>query len=822
MTIDARDRITVPITGMTCAACVGHVARALEQVPGVSDVNVNLALESASIDTQRSQLPPIDELRSAVEDAGYGISTRDITIAVDGMTCAACVGHIESALSDVEGVVTAGVNLASERAAIEYIPGIAAVSDLRQAVEDAGYSVIGIVGEQDEAYTARDVSTLRRKLVFSLAVSGAIMALMFLPGVRALFPFRFDLLFLALATPVQFWAGAQFYRGALGALRHRTSNMNTLIAVGTSVAYFYSAAITLFGWTSFVGGIEADTYFDTSTAIIALVLLGKYLEGKAKQRAASAIRSLMSLQPSAASVMREGEQVQIAIDDLSVGDIVVVRPGERIPIDGEVIQGASAIDESLLTGESIPVEKSPGDEVFGGTINATGSFMYRVHKVGRDTMLSQIIRLVEEAQATKAPVQRLADAVAAYFVPAVIAVAILTFAFWLLFGPSPSYLHATLTAVAVMIIACPCALGLATPAAIIVGTGKGAEYGILIRSAEALERAHQIQAVALDKTGTLTEGKPSVVDVVSDDMETDELLAIAASAEHGSEHPLALGIVAAAQERNLPLRPVERFQALPGFGVSVSHDGSPVLLGNIALMKSEGVRLNGYGKRFNQLAEQGATPVILARDGSAVGLIALADTIRPEAKSAVAQLKRDGIDVIMLTGDNGRTARRVAEQAGIERVVSDVLPSEKAAEIASIQDGGSVVAMVGDGINDGPALARADVSFAIGAGADIAAETADITIVGTDLHAISKGIRLSRATMRAIRQNLFWAFAYNVALIPVAAGVLYPVFAEGGVPASLVPILGEHGFLNPILAAAAMAISSVTVLANSLRLRAFG
>ncbi len=820
MALDTRDRITVPITGMTCAACVSHVAHALEEVSAVTDVSVSLASEKASIGLHEGSLR-VDELLSAVEDAGYGIAAEKITLAVGGMTCAACVSHIEHALDNVEGVLTAGVNLATERASVEYVPGVAAVSDMRHAVEDAGYSLIGVVGEEDDAATPRDVTVLRRKLTFSAVVAAVTMALMFIPGVHGALPLEMDYLLLVLATPVQFWGGRQFYHGAWGALKHRTSNMNTLIAVGTSVAYFYSVAVTLFGQAAFFASIDAATFFDTSTAIIALVLLGKYLEAQAKDRASRAIRNLMNLQPRTAHTIRDGVEVQVGIDDLQIGDVVLVRPGERIPIDGELIEGTSSVDESMLTGESVPVDKVAGDEVFGGTINATGSFRYQVNKVGRDTMLAQIVSLVEEAQASKAPVQRLADTVAAYFVPAVIAVAALTFAFWLVLGPSPSYIHATLTAVAVLIIACPCALGLATPAAIMVGTGKGAEFGILIRSAESLERAHKIHTVALDKTGTITMGKPSVVEIYDGGSEADEVLALAASAEQGSEHPLGRAIVDAAGLRGLALTPVEDFRALPGFGVSATLDDDELLLGNMALMRSEGVLTDGYEARADAMAERGRTPVFVARNGELIGLIAIADTIRPEAGSAIRRLKRDGVGVVMLTGDNGRAAEEVARQVGIERVFSEVLPGDKASVISELQQGGQVVAMVGDGINDAPALAQADVSFAIGAGADVAAEAADITIVGTDLHAISRAIRLSKATMRSIRQNLFWAFAYNVALIPVAAGILYPFFSGSGVPAELAPVLGEHGFLNPILAAAAMAVSSVTVLANSLRLRRF-
>lgn len=821
MVTDTRDRITVPITGMTCAACVSHVSNALEEVPAVTNVSVSLASEKATLDLAESSQVAAGDLLFALEDAGYGIATEKVTLAVGGMTCPACVSHIENAISDVDGVLDVGVNLASERASVEYVPGIAAVFDMRHAVEDAGYSLIGVVGEDDDSASPRDLSRLRLKLVVSAVVSAAIMALMFLPGASGLLPFGMDYLLLALATPVQFWAGRQFYHGAWGALKHRTSNMNTLIAVGTSVAYLYSLAVVFVGEIIAVDGIETATFFDTSTAIIALVLLGKYLEARAKERASSAIRDLMNLQPQTANAIRDGSEIQVAIDELRVGDVVVVRPGERVPVDGEVLEGVSSVDESMLTGESVPVDKDVGSAVYGGTINAVGSFTYRVNRVGRDTMLSQIVKLVEEAQASKAPVQRLADQVSAYFVPAVIGVAILTFGFWLAFGPAPSYLHAILTAVAVLIIACPCALGLATPAAIMVGTGKGAEFGVLIRSAEALERAHKVHTVALDKTGTLTMGKPSVGEIVCEGTDPDELLCLAASAEQGSEHPLGRAIVEQAVERDMVLKAASEFRALPGFGVEATVDGEVVLLGNQSLMESNGVEAGDYAMSADEIASRGGTPVYVARNGNVLGLIAVADTVRPEAKRAVELLRGEGIEVVMLTGDNSCTAEEVARQVGIERVISEVLPGDKAAVIESLQDEGQIVAMVGDGINDAPALAQADVSFAIGAGSDVAAEAADITIMGSDVGAVSKAIRLSRATMRSIRQNLFWAFAYNVALIPVAAGVLYPFFAGNGVPVPLVPVLGEFGFLNPILAAAAMAISSVTVLANSLRLRRF-
>lgn len=821
MLAQTEDRIVVPITGMTCAACVTHVSRALEDVPGVADVSVSLASEKASIASDDRGVS-VDTLVDALQDAGYGVATQKVTLGVGGMTCAACVSHISKALAGVNGVVDCGVNLATERAAVEYIPGLAGIADMRHAVEDAGYTLIGAVGDRhDDAATPRDLSLLRRKLIVSLAVSVAIMALMFIPGIGGALPFSLEYILLALATPVQFWAGSQFYGGAWGALKHRASNMNTLIAVGTSVAYLYSAAVALLGDAAFFSNADAATFFDTSTAIIALVLLGKYLEATAKRRASRAIRALMNLQPKTAQAIRDGKEAPVAVEDLQVGDEIVVRPGEQIAVDGEVLDGFSAVDESMLTGESAPVDKSPGSLVYGATINATGSFTFRALKVGRDTMLAQIVRLVEDAQASRAPVQRLADVVSAYFVPAVIAAAALTFAFWLIFGPPPSYVHATLTAVAALIIACPCALGLATPAAIMVGTGKGAELGVLIRSAEALERAHKIDTLVFDKTGTLTLGKPSVVDTVSNHISPDELLALAASVERGSEHPLGRALAAAADAEGLALPRAQDFAALPGFGVSANVNGRRLLLGSPSLMRRESVRMNGYDALADAMSERGGTPVFVAADGDALGVIAFADTIRPEAPDAVARLKRDGLEVVMLTGDNRRTADAIARQIGIERVIAEALPGEKAERISELQRGGKVVAMVGDGINDTPSLAQADVGFAIGAGADVALEAADITLVGANLNAVSDAIRLSKSTMRSIRQNLFWAFAYNVALIPIAAGALYPLFADGGVPDALTVALGEHGFLNPILAAAAMAISSVTVLTNSLRLRRF-
>ena len=689
-------------------------------------------------------------------------------------------------------------------------------------MREAGYDAVEVTDEKSGEPTAgSELTSLRRKFAFSLVVAAAIMVTMGFSAVSSSLPFRAELAFLLLATPVQFWAGRQFYSSAWGALKHGTSNMNTLIAVGTSVAYFYSLAATLLHDRPFFDGAAATTYFDTSTAIIGIVLLGRYLEARAKGRAADAIRALARLQPRTARLVRDGHLVDVPVEDVLPGDEIVVRPGEKLPVDGEVIDGASWVNESMLTGESAPVQKSAGDQVFGATLNTTGGFRFRATCVGRDTALAQIVRLVEDAQASKAPIQRLVDVVAAYFVPTVIALAAVVFGVWYLVGPEPAHVHAVLTAVAVLVVACPCAMGLATPTAIVVGTGKGAEQGILIRSAEALERAHAAQVVVLDKTGTLTTGRPTVTDVVAAGMDEGELLRIAASAEMGSEHPVAEAIVEAARSGGSEPTLAEQFVAIPGKGVQATVNGIALLVGNVGLMQARGISLDGLADSAAKLSKQGKSTALVAVAGSARGVIAVADEVKEGAREAVEGLRRQGIQVVMLTGDDRATAEAVASEIGIDRVVANVPPGEKAREVQRLQLEGKTVAMVGDGINDAPALAQADVGIAMGGGTDVAMETADITLAGGDLRGVPGAIRLSKATMRTIRQNLFWAFAYNAALIPIAAGVLHPLFSGGGVPEPLTPLLGEHGFLNPVLAAAAMAFSSVTVVTNSLRLRRF-
>ncbi len=769
---------------------------------------------------------------------------QELTFPVTGMTCASCVRRIEKALTKVAGVAEANVNLATEKARVVFDPTRADFPRLSAAVEKAGYgagepddgrwtmdddesgpsSVVVRPSSAEESEQERrqqaEADDLRRKWTASLAIGLAMMALMYLPlGLDMLLVAP---LLLVAATVVQFWAGGVFLRAAWAAARHGGTNMNTLVAVGTSVAYGYSAFVTL--WPSLAAGwgFPFHLYYETAVIIIALILLGRWLEARAKKQTSAAIRALMGLQAKTARVIRDGVERDVPIEEVRVGDLVRVRPGEKVAVDGEVTEGRSALDESMLTGESLPVDKGRGDAVIGATLNTSGSFVFRATKVGRDTALAQIVRLVEEAQGSKAPMQRLADTIAGYFVPVVLGIAALTFVGWLLLGGS---LTMALTAtIAVLIIACPCALGLATPTAIMVGTGKAAEHGILIRCGEALEQARKIDTIVLDKTGTLTRGKPTVVEFLVPSSwfledgpgtrnqepgtrnQERETLRLAAAAEVGSEHPLGQAIVARAREEGLELPAAEGFTAIAGKGVRARVEGREVALGNRALMDELGVAVSELAERADGLARDGATPMFVAVDGEAAGLIGVADTLKPESREAVAQLRALGLEVWMLTGDNRATAEAIARQASIERVLAEVLPGQKADRIAALQADGKVVAMVGDGINDAPALARADLGIAIGTGTDVAMAASDITLVGGDLRTIVTAIALSRKTVGAIKQGLFWAFGYNVVLIPVAMGALYPFFGV---------------LLNPVLAAAAMAMSSVSVVTNALRLRGF-
>ena len=737
------------------------------------------------------------------------------TLGVTGMTCASCSARVERTLRKMPGVENANVNLASEKATVVFDPTVVSLGDFRRAIEDVGYGVAEEKAEVAESgpdartvAIRKEIAAARNKVIIALTLGVLIMAGSFsqmIPGVPNFLGNPY--LLWALATPVQFWAGWQFYKGAWATAKHLDSNMNTLIAMGTSAAYFYSVAAILFPGLFATAGQMPELYFDSAAIIIGLILLGKYLEARAKGQAGDAIKKLMGLQARTARIVRDSQEIDVLIEAVRIGDVILVRPGEKVPVDGVVLEGRSALDESMITGESIPVEKGAGDEVIGATINKVGSFKFRATKVGKDTVLAQIIKLVDEAQGSKAPIQRLADVIAGYFVPAVIGIAVVTFVVWWAFGPDPRFTHALLNFVAVLIIACPCAMGLATPTAIMVGTGKGAEYGVLIRSGEALETAEKIDAIILDKTGTLTQGKPVVTDLVpANGTEPDQLLSLAAAAERGSEHPLGEAIVAAAREKGLELAEPKEFAAVPGHGIEATVDGQRLVLGNQKLMSDRGYSLDGLAEKATSLSDGGKTPMFVALDGHMAGIVAVADTVKPGSKEAVAELKRLGIEVAMLTGDNKRTAEAIARQLGIDRVLAEVLPEQKAGEVKKLQAEGKIVAMVGDGINDAPALAQANVGIAIGTGTDVAMEASDITLISGDLRGVVTAIRLSRRTMRTIKQNLFWAFFYNVILIPLAAGAWYPFFGI---------------MLNPIFSGVAMAMSSVSVVSNSLRLRRF-
>ena len=811
-------KAAVSIAGMHCANCAVNLEKGLGALPGVKNVNVNYASEKALLEYNPAETD-FKKIGKAVTELGFSIAAAKATFPVKGMHCAVCVGRVEKALNETPGVISAGVNLASENATIEYVEGTE-LSTLKKAVKDAGFEP-GSIAEKPEDVTAsaaRRTRALRNRLLTAAVLSLMIMVLsMFIPSFTGK-PY----LLWVLATPVQFWAGLTFYKGAWGALKHKTTDMNTLIAVGTSAAYFYSVVAVLFPGAFISGVIEPNLYFDTSSMIIALILLGRFLEARAKGQTSQAIKKLIGLKPKTALVIKDGQETEMPVDDVQVGDIILVKPGESIPVDGIVRQGYSSVDESMITGESIPVDKKAGDAVIGASMNKTGSFQFEATKVGENTTLAQIIKLVEEAQGSKAPIQRLADVVVSYFVPTVISIAVLTFIVWYFAGPPPALTFAILNFVAVLIIACPCALGLATPTAIIVGTGKGAEYGILIRSAETLEKVRQVNTIMLDKTGTLTRGEPKVTDVIAVDSFTkEEVLRLSASAEGGSEHPLAEAIVKAARQKKLKLAQAEEFNVIPGRGVEAAIEGKKLLLGNLKLIEDGGLKLNGMKKEAGRLWARGKTVMFLGVDKEVVGVIALADTIKPKAKEALQRLHNMGLELVIVTGDNRRTAEAIARQLGIDRVLSEVLPEDKACEVKKMQQAGRVVAMVGDGINDAPALAQADIGIAIGTGTDIAVETGDITLISGDLNGIATAISLSQRTMRTIKQNLFWAFAYNTLLIPIAAGILYLAFSSGNVPEGLKFILGDYGFLNPIMAAAAMAASSLTVVSNSLRLRTF-
>ena len=817
-TKEALKKVELPITGMSCASCVAKIEKGLSKISGIVDAKVNFATEKATISFDPSQVH-IGDFVSTVKDLGYEAGMEKLMLPINGMSCASCVKKVETALNSLEGVVKASVNFATERATVQYIPGFVSIEDFTKAVKEAGYEVLEVeaakkedIVDREKAAREAEYGKLKRKLIAGIILVAPIFLLahwkMLVPS--TLFPLSRDFNFylqLILQTPVQFWVGWQFYAGAWKTAKHKSADMNTLIAVGTSAAYLYSVLATFFPMLFAAKGLMAEVYYDTAGAIIVLILLGRLLEARAKGQTSEAIKKLIGLQAKTAKVIREGQEMDIPVEEVGIGDLVIVRPGEKVPVDGLIKEGRSSVDESMITGESIPVEKNPGDQVIGATINKTGSFKFEATKVGKDTMLAQIIKMVEEAQGSKPPIARLADIIAGYFVPAVIGIAILTFIIWYFFGPTPALTYAVLNFVAVLIIACPCALGLATPTSIMVGTGKGAESGVLIRGGEALETAYKLSAIVMDKTGTLTKGEPSVTDIIEfNNYKREEILRYAASAEKGSEHPLGEAIVNKAKEENLPLIDPKNFNAIAGHGIEATIDGRLLLMGNEKLMKDRGIPLNGLLKKAEELSNQGKTPMFVALDQRPAGIIAVADTLKENSKEAVEALHKMGIEVVMITGDNRRTAEAIAKQIGIDRVLAEVLPEVKADEVKKLQVEGKKVGMVGDGINDAPALAQADVGISIGTGTDVAMESSDITLISGDLRGVVTAIALSRATIRNIKQNLFWAFAYNTILIPVAAGVLFPFFGI---------------LLNPIFAAAAMGLSSVTVVSNALRLRRF-
>lgn len=806
------ERIDLPVQGMSCASCVERIETGIAKLAGVKQASVNLAAERASVLYDPAQISA-RRLVTEVENLGYGTRTEEITVPIRGMSCASCVDKIETQLRGLPGVTKAQVNFAAEKATVNFIPSIHSPADVREAIREIGYEPLEIAdtpGAADYEKEARDreIRALRVKTLVGALLSIPLLLGMlsdWFPGMPKWLINHFAQFLLA--TPVHLWVGWQFHAGFWKALKHKTADMNTLVSLGTNAGYIYSTVVT-FAPGFFVGeGIHAGVYFETVAILHTLIILGRFFEARAKGRTSEAIKKLMGLQAKTARVIRDGRELDIPVEDVQLGDIVVVRPGEKIPVDGVLAQGSSAVDESMLTGESLPVEKLPGSEVYGGTLNKTGSFHFKATKVGKDTALAQIIKLVEAAQGSKPPIQRTADKIAGVFVPIVISIAVLSFGVWYFFGPQPSLIFALANFMAVLLIACPCAIGLAAPTAVMVGIGKGAEHGILFRGAEALELSSKLTTVVLDKTGTLTKGEPSVTDVVTaNGFQKKDILYYAASAERGSEHPLGEAIVKQAGEEGLEITVTDFFNAIPGHGIEAKIAGKDLLLGNLKLMRDREILLDGLDSEAERLADEGKTPMFVAMDGHAAGIIAVADTLKPNSKDAIKALHALGLEVAMITGDNQRTARAIAKQISIDRVMAEVLPQGKAEEVKRLQAERKGVAMVGDGINDAPALAQADVGIAIGTGTDVAMDASDITLISGDLRGIVTSIALSKRTMRTMKQNFFWAFVYNTVLIPVAAGILYPV---AGI------------LMSPIFAGAAMAFSSVSVVSNSLRLRTF-
>ncbi|MGB9975680.1 heavy metal translocating P-type ATPase [Thermovenabulum sp.] len=794
----AERKINIRIKGMTCASCAARIEKALSKMSGVKEASINFAAEKASI-TYNPREVSIADFIQKIRDLGYDVLSTKVELGLKNMNCASCAARIEKALAKAPGVVKASVNFAAETAVVEYLDGATEIKNLINTVRDLGYDAYEKREkdkDRERQEREREISTLG-KLVITSSILTAPLLLSMVFRVMGWHGGILDNPWfqVLLATPVQFIIGYRYYRGAFHTLKNGSANMDVLIAMGTSAAYFYSL------YNIFVLPMEKihnHLYFEASAVIITLITLGKYLEAVAKGKTSEAIRKLMGLQPKTAKVIKNNQEIEIPVEQVEVGDVIVVRPGEKIPVDGVIIEGYSAVDESMITGESIPVEKKAGDQVIGATINKMGTFKFKATKVGKDTVLSQIVKLVEEAQGSKAPIQKLADSIAGVFVPAVIFIALVTFAVWnFVFH---NFTAGLINAVSVLVIACPCALGLATPTSVMVGTGKGAEYGVLIKGGEHLERAHRIKALILDKTGTITKGKPEVTDVISvGNLKEDEILKFAAIAEKNSEHPLGEAIVTKAREKGMELSDPEDFEAIPGHGIYVKIRGKEVYLGNRRLMTAKSISFEGVKELMEKLENEGKTVMIMAVDDIVEGILAVADTVKENSKEVIDELKKMGIEVWMITGDNERTARAIARQVGIDKVMAEVLPEHKAEEVEKLKKQGKITAMVGDGINDAPALAAADVGIAIGTGTDVAIEAADITLMSGDLKGIVTAIKLSRATMRNIKQNLFWAFIYNTLGIPFAA----------------------LGYLSPAIAGGAMAFSSVSVVTNALRLRKF-
>ena len=801
------------ISGMTCSACANRIEKGVSKMEGVKEANVNFATETLNVEYDDSALKPLD-IENKVEKLGYKVekNIESHNYKIEGMTCTACASRVEKVTNKMPGVENAVVNFATEKLSISFDADKVTFGEVKATVEKAGYKLIR---EEDnvnnEGKKVTEQSKLLKRLILSLIFTVPLLIItmghmvgMPLPEIidPMMNPLNFAIIQLVLTLPVVL-TGYKFYSIGYRNLFKLSPNMDSLIAIGTSAAFIYS----LYGTYQIYMGdahFAMMLYYEASATILALITLGKYLEAVSKGKTSQAIKKLMGLAPKTATIVRNGKEIVLPIDEVIVGDIVIVKPGEKLPVDGEVVEGNTSVDEAMLTGESIPVEKTVGSKVIGASINKTGFIKYKATKVGKDTALAQIIKLVEDAQGSKAPIAKMADIISSYFVPIVIGLAIFASVAWLIAGETGTF---SLTIfIAVLVIACPCALGLATPTAIMVGTGKGAEYGVLIKGGEALEVTHKVDTIVFDKTGTITEGKPVVTDIVTKNISKDDLLVLAASSEKGSEHPLGEAIVKGAEEKNLSLKEISNFKAIPGHGIQVEIEGKTILLGNKKLMVGSSIEIGDLGNESDRLANEGKTPMYIAIDNTLEGIIAVADTVKSSSNEAIENLHKMGIKVAMITGDNKKTADAIAKQVGIDIVLSEVLPEDKASEVKKLQEKGSKVAMVGDGINDAPALAQADIGIAIGTGTDVAIESANIVLMKGDLRDVSTAIKLSKATIRNIKQNLFWAFGYNVLGIPVAMGLLH-VF--GG------PLL------NPMIAAAAMSLSSVSVLTNALRLRGF-